>query len=357
MIEIIKQGIVASRPKQMYAWPGITIAANGDIIIAASERKFHCCPYGREVIIRSKDNGESWSLPQEVYNSELDDRDANLLTLPDGTMILTFFSSAAFTESQYILPEWEKRSKRITQKLIDEVAGYWLLRSFDGGYTWEKEPHRMPFGAHAGPTALSDGSLIYLGDSNGRMFGAKSTDNGVSWKVLGEISYTKPEGDCSFNLNENHVLEISPGKLVALFRAGSNVEENNQWTWQATSNDNGLTWSMPQKTLFGVPPHLLRLKSGAVLCSYSHRKEPFSIRAVLSYDECKSWDIENIITLYQWTDWPDMGYPVSVEINPNEILTVFYCSRKKRPFLKENEEYLLKDSTPEGLLYIKYILE
>lgn len=29
---------------------------------------------------------------------------------------------------------------------------------------------------------------------------------------------------------------------------------------------------------------------------------------------------------------------------------------KKRPFLKENEEYLLNGSTPEGLLYVKYVL-
>ncbi|MCK5843245.1 MAG: exo-alpha-sialidase, partial [Victivallales bacterium] len=64
-IEILDQGMVASRPGQMYAWPGITKTADGAILVSASERKVHVGPYGREVIMRSDDDGGTWSLPRE----------------------------------------------------------------------------------------------------------------------------------------------------------------------------------------------------------------------------------------------------------------------------------------------------
>ena len=218
MINIIKHGVVVSRPKQMYGWPGIARAANGDIIVAASERKSHLCPYGREVIMRSKDNGETWSLPQEVYNSEMDDRDANLLTLRDGTLVLSWFTSDAFAA----YGGWPERAARVTDKMREELLGTWMLKSHDNGETWEENPTRMPVGMHISPVELSDGSLISVGwdmrfsktDSN--LCAYKSADQGETWRKTANIDCGRlPSGEPE--LNENHVLDTGNGNLVALF--------------------------------------------------------------------------------------------------------------------------------------------
>jgi hypothetical protein len=349
-IEIIDSGVVAARPDQMYAWPGITRAFNGDILVSASERKLHVCPYGRQVVIRSKNNGETWELPQEIYNSELDDRDANILTLKDGTVVQSWFTSTAF-EHYDVNAE---RYARVTEKIKKEVIGTWMLKSHDNGCTWNEKALRIPVGYHISPIELSDSSLISIGteycdnDNQNKVLSVyKSFDQGESWQhvtVIESEYKTDSEGVKTPILNENHTIETSPGKLVALFRG-----EDGGCIYQASSEDYGKTWTKPYKTtICGYPPHMLRLSNGAIMALYSHRKEPFSIRAVVSHDECETWDTDNILTIHQWDDQPDMGYPVSLEIEPGKILTVFYCKRYKN--VPEHVE-AIKAGEPEGILY------
>ena len=348
----IINGIVVSRPKQMYAWPGIVKISENEILVAASERRYHCCPFGREVVIRSLDGGQTWRLPQEVHNSELDDRDANLATTPDGTLILGWFTSTAFEG------HWKERASRITKKMRDDLVGSWMRISKDNGHNWEPA-QRMPVGSHISPVALSDGSLVTVGEeprSEASIAIYKSKDLGLSWDKISRIPcqrlWNEEDKSNVLLLNENHILETAPGKLIAMFR--SNPGEDG-YLYQSFSKDNGASWSKPHKTnIWGYPPHLLRLSNGVIMCSYSYRREPYSIRAVFSYDEGKKWDTDNIATLYEWEDQPDMGYPVSVEVTPGNILTVFYCSRRDANHPEQTKR--MDGHYPEGILSVSFSL-
>ena len=358
MLKIIETGVVASRPKQMYGWPGMTRAANGDILVAASERKYHVCPHGREVVIRSKDNGHTWGLPQEVYSSCLDDRDVNILTLPDGTLLLSWFTSSHF---EHVVPEW---AGRINEETRNKQAGSWMLFSKDNGYTWSNDPIKMPVGRRISPFYFSDGALVTIAinhcDKKEKELTVwRSDDLGATWEKTWVIDCPKSkegtEGPWDVPvLNENHALEVAPGKIVALFRC------IDRYLYQACSDDYGRTWTKPQKLdIWGEPPYMLKLSDGRILCTYGHRRNPYSIRGVISYDNGKNWDIANTITLHQWDDEPDMGYPVSIEINPGEILTIFYCSRRNAPdsdcpYVPWSNNAVIGGSLPEGILYIKY---
>lgn len=313
--------VAVSRPEQMYGWPGLTRAANGDLLLAASERKFHCCPFGREVLMRSVDDGKSWSLPQEIYNSELDDRDANLLTMPDGTVILSWFTSTVFE------PYWIERGSRITRKMREELVGSWMLKSGDHGHTWDKTPLRMPAGNHISPSILSDGSLLTCGAAGKEYSVFKSPDGGRTWRKTGVIA-SPVKADGQTILNESHLLEVAPGRIVAVFRSS---EADICPIYQSESDDGGHTWSCARKLpVMGCPPQLLKLRNGILMCSFGHRRTPYSIRAMFSRDLGRTWDFDNIVTLYQWDDKPDMGYPSSIELNDGRILTVFYCSRRDK---------------------------
>jgi len=368
----IGSGVVASRPDQMYGWPGMTRAANGDILVVASERKHHVCPFGRPVVMRSRDNGLTWSLPQEIYNSELDDRDSTIACLPDGTLVAAWFTSAEFGDPQYARAEWRPRFGRVTEKMREELTGDWLIRSTDHGRTWEPTPHRMPVGGaeHIGPFVLSDGRLACFGyelvDTEADMFFFTSMDQGDTWIRQGKIASEKMHKhpmDAFWPLcrgrklpfphvNERALLELGPGRFLVLFR---NSREGK--LTEARSEDNGRTWSHLKVTpIIGKPPHLLRLRNGAILCSYGHRAEPWSIRAVLSYDEGKTWDMENLITIDGWEDHPDMGYPISLETAPGEILTVYYCSRQPIKHAPKDEATYKRGSSPEGILFKRFRL-
>jgi len=354
-IDIIEQGIVASRPKQMYAWPGITMAQNGDIIVSASERKFHMGPYGREVIIRSTDNGYTWQLPQEVYNSELDDRDANIIALKDGTLVLSWFTSIAFAEHS---TGWPERAARVTEKMRNELLGTWMLKSHDNGETWDDQPLNMPVGMHIAPTELSDASLISIGfenrfenDKDKILSCYKSDDVGETWYKT--VEFDCPTKDGRPILNENNVLEISPGKLIVLFR------KCNDYLYQASSEDYGKSWSKPiQIDIWGYPPHMLKLTDGRILCTVGHRKDPYSIRGFLSDDNGLTWNTDNMFTLYEWNDddRPDMGYPVSLEVASGEILTVFYCSRDPQTPDQPSPWPLEVQKNTAGILSVRYKL-
>ena len=354
-IQIIETGVAAARPEQMYGWPGLTKAANGDILVAASERKQHVDPYGREVIIRSRDNGHSWDLPQEVYNSCLDDRDVNIQTLPDGTLLLSFFTSTYF---ERIRPEWKGL---IRDEVKNHYAGSWMLFSKDNGYTWSEPPVKMPVGRRSSPFYFSDGSLVTIAinhcDEKEKELAAwRSMDMGLTWEKTWIFDCPKStngsEGPLPVpKLDENHAIEVSPGKIAVLFRC--NADGN--YLHQADSEDYGRTWTKPRKLdIWGLPPHMLKLSDGRILCTYGYRRGPYSIRGVLSYDNGRTWDPSNIITLHQWDDAPDMGYPVSIETEASEILTVFYCSRRNRPEINSSSGLSKNNAGPEGILFVKY---
>ncbi|MGN1075298.1 MAG: sialidase family protein, partial [Eubacteriales bacterium] len=71
----------------------------------------------------------------------------------------------------------------------------------------------------------------------------------------------------------------------------------------------------------GSPPHLLVHSSGAVICTYGRREEPFGERAMISYDEGKTWTRD--IELCPGADF-DLGYPATVELADGSLLTVYY---------------------------------
>lgn len=354
---VVERGVVACRPGQMYGWPGIIRARSGEWLVIASERKHHVCPYGREVIMRSRDGGHTWSLPEEIYDSEIDDRDGSLTLLPDGTVVAAWFTSAEFREPLFSRPEWEPRSRRVTPQMIAELEGSWILRSFDGGATWESTAHRIPEAAaiHSGPFALSDNSLISFEtrrvEDGLRNFCVKSRDRGLTWERLGEMPCERYErgGMLVPYCNERAFIEADPARYVALFR-----NEKEGYLHQSESYDGGRTWSEARPTpIKGFPAHLLTLSGGAIMCSYGHRFDPWSIRAVFSYDGGRTWDTDHLVTLDQWHDLPDMGYPVSGEVAPGEVLTVYYVSRRPLKHMPHWETTFKHGSTPEGILFCR----
>jgi sialidase-1 len=368
-----ERGLIVHRPDQMYGWPGIVRVNEREFLVIASERKYHICPFGREVIIRSTDGGKTWGLPQEIFNSELDDRDGTIQMLPDGTLVAAWFTSAHFADPDYGRPEFKARSDRLTDRIRDEVAGDWLIRSFDGGSTWETVPHRMPLGGaeHIGPFVLSNGALACFGyervEDTVAMFFYTSKDQGQTWDRLGRIpcrefaesnfSWHVSRGEQwelrSLSINERALLELSPDRFLVLFRNSKHGRLT-----ECRSDDGGKTWSELRLTpIVGKPAHLLRLHSGEVLCSYGHRADPWSVRAVISRDDGETWDMDNLITIDHWDDHPDMGYPTSIEISPGEILTVYYCSRQPIWHLSKQETTYKRGSTPEGILYARFRLK
>ncbi len=200
---------------------------------------------------------------------------------------------------------------------------------------------------------LSDDRLIFISSASvaGLAPVWESADQGDTWAQIGEVR-GPPAGDSPHGaFNENHVLELSPGRLLVVFRTEFG------YLHQSNSEDGGHTWSdLKPMPVWGCPPHLIGLSSGPILCVYGHRRDPYGIRGVVSYDDGQTWDHENIITIYEFDQPWDIGYPVSLEVTPGHILTAYYCNRKQKRKQKVGPSLAYSDD-PGGILYTHWTLQ
>lgn len=324
---IIETKTLCKQTDRYIGWPTIAKTKSNELLVTFSgNRDAHVCPYGITQMIRSKDNGKTWSTTETINNTPLDDRDAGILETNQGTLLVSWFTSLAFENPKFykIHPEWERHDEKLNKETKQQWLGNWTRRSTDMGKSWE-EPVKQIVSAPHGPIVLADSSLLYVGTgeiNSQRFIGVEvSQDDGQSWKLISTIEI--PEGDSIKYYSEPHVVETSDGNLVAMFRY--NPEDVSlSYLHQSESFDGGKSWTVAHKTpVWGYPPHLLQLSNGWLLAVYGVRRKPYSERACLSKDQGKSWDIENEIIL-SLSASGDLGYPSSVQLDDGSIFTVYY---------------------------------
>jgi sialidase-1 len=89
--------IISQQQEFYHGWPTLARRTNGGLIVAYSGgRETHVCPFGRIEIIRSSDDGKTWSWPEVILDTAIDDRDAGVLETPSGTLLVTTFTSLAY---------------------------------------------------------------------------------------------------------------------------------------------------------------------------------------------------------------------------------------------------------------------
>jgi sialidase-1 len=339
---IISNDTICQEAGRYIGWPTITQTRDGELLVVFSgDRDAHICPWGITQMVRSHDRGRTWSLPETINNSPLDDRDAGIIQTKSGALVVSWFTSIVFANPakvkwQNLEPEllesWQRHIAKVGPETRDAYLGNWTRRSPDGGRTWEK-PVKQIVSAPHGPIQLRDGRLLYVGlgtfERTPKLGVEESRDDGRSWQYLADIPVAEEdqrETDWRIRMeDEPHVVELKDGKLVALIRAEPK-DHAQCFLRQSESADGGKSWSVTHKTpIYGYPPHLVRLQNDWLLVVYGVRREPYGERACLSKDGGKTWDIQHEITLRPAFSG-DLGYPSSVQLDDRSILTVYYQS-------------------------------
>ena len=356
--EVIWTRSLLGRSERFAAWPTAFRTAKGEILVVYSgDREGHVCPYGKVQLIRSRDGGETWSKPETICNSRIDDRDAGIIELANGNLVLFWFTSLAFYEYKDVLarnPKYGEIYRSIPDEVKHRELGSWSRRSTDGGRTWSA-PVRVPVMTPHGGVLLKDGRIMVVGTHDGQVDGlfkgekgfaprsygvAVSEDKGRSFRKIADI----PLGSIlpHWSLAEPTVFESKDGTLTALFRYelpatglivdGKPFDGNthNESTYprymlKSVSTDGGRTWSPLERTnVDGFPPHVLRLGDGRLVLTYASRTVGRrGVYAVLSADDGKTWDVGNEFRLVS-TEAEDIGYPSTVENQDGTLMTVCY---------------------------------
>jgi len=313
--------VICSQPGRYIGWPTIALRSTGELLaVFSGDRDLHICPWGKTHLVRSSDEGETWSTPEVIRDSPLDDRDTGIIETKQGTLLVSWFTSVAFEKNA----DYHQHAATLSRETRERWLGNWVQRSEDSGQTWG-EPIRVNASAPHGPIQLRDGRLLYLGvgslDGERTIVAEESADDGRSWSVIGTASH--PPATAHRGLGEPHLAEVADGKLVGLFRVGGDDMEN-RFLYQSESNDGGHTWTSAQVTpMLGFPPHLTLLHDGRLLVVYGRRFPPFGERACLSSDGGQTWDPETERVI-QTAPNDDLGYPASVQFADGSVLTIYY---------------------------------
>lgn len=319
-------------------WPSVTRDENGILYAASSAfRMQHVDPSGKTAMFVSRNEGETWTKPIVVNDSYYDDRDAGIVSLGDGKLLLSWFSLGPkfYTDlKEHAKFDWmPKGQAAIIPGMVDSwehvpeekraAEGAFVCLSRDGGVTWT-DPIPSPVNCPHGPAKLKNGSVLYFGKrwgtpTPGMIEAYTSHDDGLTWEHTGTVPL--PEGLTADFLHEPHVVELPNGRLLGAIR----VHTVPVTMYTTFSDDKGKTWSQPMATgVDGYPPHLMVHSSGAVICSYCRRGGPGnqSERALVSYDNGETWADDYVI--HGDVPFCDFGYPASVELADGSILTVYY---------------------------------
>ena len=345
-IKVRERRVISHQSNYYHGWPTLAQQKDGGLVLVVSGgRESHVCPFGRVELMRSHDQGTSWTWPETLLDGPIDDRDAGILETSRGTLLATTFSSLAYVpmleKASRLAPgmagawdakrlaRWQQAHRRVTDKKRQQALGVWMTRSTDGGLTWSGR-YRCLVNSPHGPIQLSDGRLLYAGKGlwtdTADVGVCVSGDDGVSWQWLAKIA--PREGDSHLNYHELHAVETASKRIIVHIRNHNSRSAGE--TLQSESEDGGQTWSTPRSIgVWGLPSHLLRLRDGRLLMSYGYRRKPYGNQVRVSEDEGRTWSAP--LSLSEDGAGHDLGYPSTVQLEDGSLVTVWYERLKSSP--------------------------
>jgi hypothetical protein len=166
----------------------------------------------------------------------------------------------------------------------------------------------------------------------------KGSPDGRTWTYLSAMP-----NHHVFSLGEPNLAVMDDGRIVCLLRTDWPTHLKDRWpehvggngmtrdgygwfVYQSESTDGGKTWTEPvQLPVWGHPPYMVKLASGSVVMVYGHRRPPYSIRAILSRDGGRTWDLSTLKMLREFKPGNyDLGYPVATQLPDGRIFCAYY---------------------------------
>ena len=339
------EDIVIYQDDKFYsAFPSIVRRKDGELLCAfrrAPNRKLlgekgntHTDPNSYLVLVRSRDNGKTWSAePEHIFAHPFGgSQDPCMVQLDDGTLVCSSYGWALLN------PDYAAKMDESLRHGSFVFLGGFLVRSRDGARSWQGPFLPPHIGADNTPDVFGnpvhaynrgamcqgrDGRLYWVVAANTAAKPRRtethliiSADQGETWRYSCPVAT-----DPNITFNETSLYETPKGDLVAFLRT-ANFDDH---TVVARSTDHGRSFSPWQDAGWqGHPHHALRLPDKRVLLVYGYRHKPFGIRARVLDAECKDFATAPEMVLRDDGGNGDLGYPWATMLSKNRALVVYY---------------------------------
>ncbi|ASO04623.1 sialidase family protein [Arenibacter algicola] len=343
--------IVIYKDSTFYStFPSVVTRPDGEVLVSfrrAPDRKIfgesgsnHVDPNSYLVMVRSSDNGETWTEdPELVYSHPFGgSQDPCLLQLKDGTLLCASYGWA------FLRPEGIANLKQpsfINSGTAVFLGGY-LVRSTDGGETWGDAiypPHIAPevlndaFGSpvkaynRGGLYEANDGRILWIvaaHDTPNKTSNhlITSNDKGLTWDYVSPVAV-----DDKISFNEASIIETPKGDLVGFLRTAGFDDQ----AVISRSTDGGKTFKWESMGFQGHPLNALRLKDNRVLLTYGYRHKPYGIRARILNPECTDFATAPEIVLREDGGSTDIGYTWTTQLKDDRVLVIYYFNQDNGP--------------------------
>jgi hypothetical protein len=307
-------------------------------------------PMFQNMLMRSTDDGETWSEPEPVPGYNWTGTEcAGLTALRDGRILLNQWQfdwlpeglararpdATAYTPAEDLMARWFASPEHDTTD-VDLAAlrrrvpwrrgpGRCVVhvstdhgRSFGETVTIDCAPYTGGYGMRGGVEPRDGRILLPLCDVPiyCSVFAVESPDGGRSWSAPRPLA-----SDPGHAFEEPAILQGRGERLIVVLR-----DNESRHLHQSVSEDAGRSWTAPAPLpVSGYPAHLLRLADGRILMTYGWRQPGFGIRAVLSDDDGTSWNTADTILVRDDLRNGNLGYPVTAQSADGGLLSLYYA--------------------------------
>lgn len=329
-------------------FPSAITLSDGELIVAfrrAPDRHVfgetvtqHTDPTSHLVLVRSRDNGQSWTKsPELIYAHPFGgSQDANLLLLNDKSILIHSYGWSRVSDTvKGNFPKAHRYGNFV-------FFGGFLVRSEDGGRDWSEAITPPPVPGDLAKSVFgndcpaynrgamcqgSDGTLYWAVATHSRLEPRRtethllvSSDRGNTWKYRCPIAK-----DSEVSFNETSLYETTDGDLVAFMRTTGFDDR----AVVARSTNGGESFKPWEDCGWqGSPQQAIRLPDDRVLLVYGYRHKPYGIRARVLNAECTDTSIAPEIVLREDGGGYDLGYPWATLTEDGHVLVVYYFNEK-----------------------------
>ncbi len=348
-MRVIDDRIVYKDPKYYAAFTCAERCADGSL--AAAFRRaprepeiHHFHSQSKAVLVRSEDEGRTWSEPREIFpDYDLAQQDPHITALPGGQLLATAFTWQAHPKAERHTLTDVFMELAEDKDVIMRCAGVIGAVSDDSGRSWRFLGKLRPDGAprsmwacaamHSKAAVLPDGTVLLplrVEDGTGYYtYIIRSHDRGLTWEYVAEAFRDRSPAHHHYG-DEAYLQRLADGRLVLLLRC---YDEGGLMEY-CLSEDDGLHWTAPVKSaVWGFPQTSTLLSDGSLFLCYGYRREPWGVRARLVKGDFSDVDTAEELTIYGLTQnrvrsFPvpaDLGYPSAVELGDGRILVTYYA--------------------------------